>query len=73
MLENLLALPTIWYPGQDQEEADLDLHQMVERAVATQQMLDGQLEFDSYCDLLSDQGYYVSELLSDWEQGHSHL
>lgn len=64
-----LAVPMLWYPGQCQEEADQEIQLMIQRSRAVQQLQDGTLSDEDFCDLLNDQGYYVEDLLNIWGEG----
>lgn len=64
-----LAVPMLWYPGQCQEEAEHEIRLMIQRSRAVQQLQEGTLSDEDFCDLLNDQGYYVEDILSVWGEG----
>jgi hypothetical protein len=64
-----LAVPFLWYPGQDPEEAAQEINLMLRRSLAVQQLQKGTLTDEDFCDLLSDQGYFVHDLLNIWGEG----
>jgi hypothetical protein len=64
-----LAVPALWYPGQDSEEIDLEITQMMDRAVIANKVESGTLDHEDYLDLLSDQGYLVDDILNAWGNG----
>lgn len=64
-----LIVPAIWYPGQSKEESDYEVGLMVQRSLAVNALLEGSLDQEQFCDLLSDQGYFVEDLLDTWGEG----
>jgi hypothetical protein len=64
-----LAVPILWYPGQDPEEADAEIKLMLQRSLAVSRLQEGTLADEDFCDLLNDQGFLVEELLEIWGEG----
>lgn len=57
-----ISTPLIWYPEQDSLEFDEELNKMFVRAQATQDLLNGTLDTETFLDLLDGQGLDVFEL-----------
>jgi hypothetical protein len=64
-----LAVPMLWYPGQDPEEAEAEISLMLQRSLAVSKLQEGTLSDEDFCDLLNDQGFFVEDLLGIWGEG----
>lgn len=62
-LEDILAIPLIWTPDQDSQEGEHEVGQLVDRALATKDFLEGRLDVDQFCDVINEQGYDVESYL----------
>lgn len=65
-LDNFLAVPAVWYPGQCDEEWQNETHQLMNRALLNREFLEGRITLSEYCDLLVDQRMDVDSYIEDW-------
>lgn len=61
--------PIIWTPNLKGEELQAQIDDMFFRAYATQKWLSGELETDTFLDILDAQKIDVYDLVSLWESG----
>jgi hypothetical protein len=60
-----LSFGALWYPGQNEEDWQLELDQAIERSIASQAFLEGKLDADDYLELVFQQGYEPEEIIED--------
>lgn len=68
-VEDQFATPAILTPDMDMEEYMLNIKQSVDRAIALNKLVTGQLDADSFLDLLDSHDLDVFQLLDDWDSG----
>lgn len=61
--------PIILAPNLQEDELQAQIDDMFFRAFATQKWLDGELETDTFLDILDSQKIDVCDLVSVWESG----
>lgn len=63
----LLAIPAIWYPGQEQAEWQAEIDAAWEHAVITREFLLGNIESDSFLDYLAEKHGDPFDVAEQWE------
>lgn len=64
----LLSTPGIWYPGQLPEEFDNEVELMLQRSLASRDLINGQLDAETFLDFLDAQGLDIHLMLDDIEE-----
>lgn len=64
----ILSTPAIWVPGIDAEQWADELSNMIDRAFATRDLLNGTLPPDAFLDLIDSHSIDVFELCDDWDE-----
>ncbi|MEH2250070.1 hypothetical protein [Nostoc sp.] len=64
-METFLILP---FDCQTGEESGDSIEAMIQRCIASQKLLTGELPHDEFLDLLDYQGFDVVDVVDDWEK-----
>lgn len=70
-VESILATPALWYPGQEDGEWREEVSAMMQRAIATRQLLNGEISFPDYLDIVEYSGIEMDSAVSSWSEGLS--
>lgn len=68
-----LATPVIWTPDNDSETWEEAVNKMLYRSKMTDAMLNEEIDFEDYLDVLNDHFIDVDACLEDWEQGKRYI
>jgi len=64
-LHTLFATPAIYVPGENWEE---EVEKMLLRSLATDKFLAGEMDAETFCDLLDEHQIDVKDLVTAWEE-----
>lgn len=67
-VEGAIATPSLWYPGQCEEEWRHEVHLMVQRSIATRQFLEGDLDFVTFLDMLEVNEVDMDHMTQAWAE-----
>lgn len=73
ILERSLATPVIWYPGQSDEELEIEMARMIERSFAIRDFMQGQINWDDFLCLLQEHEIDAAAVEDGWESGLIYL
>ena len=73
ILERSLATPVIWYPGQSDEELEIEMARMIERSFAIRAFLQGKINWDDFLCLLQEHEIDAAATEDGWESGLIYL
>jgi hypothetical protein len=67
------ATPVIWHPLLEDEEISDSIDAMIDRALYTEQWLQGAVSTSDYLDYVDADGIDVFDLVEGWERGEVNL